>query len=374
MHDVYAPGTDTEAGMGHPSRRRQKGQTLVVVAVLLVVLIGFLGLVIDGGNVYAQRRQMQNAADAAALAGARALALDESVDEAVAKYASDNGADGWDPPTVTERTVSVVVTKAVTTYFVRVLGITSVSVGARATARVFPLDEASCGVMPITVENLPEFLTYQPGQEFTIWDANPGQDKKECLKQATGSFDIPPAHHGWISLDPSEDCNSAGAGEEACWECVENKKGCPRRLIAVGDWIPGRTGVVGSAAKAMECNTGETVLLPLYDKVCNCKAEEPTPTPVQPSPTPKKNETVTPEPTAVPPCLSDVDCSSGCGLFYHIVGFASVTVEEVGWGKGEAASGCKFFRVHWEKLVTSPDCAQSGPTDPTNAWTVRLIE
>ncbi|HEU5197986.1 MAG TPA: TadE/TadG family type IV pilus assembly protein [Ktedonobacterales bacterium] len=54
-------------------RRAQRGQTLVVVALLLTALIGMLGLVIDVGYAYSERRQIQNAADAAALNGARQL-------------------------------------------------------------------------------------------------------------------------------------------------------------------------------------------------------------------------------------------------------------------------------------------------------------
>jgi Flp pilus assembly protein TadG len=38
-----------------------------------VVLMALLALIIDAGWIYADRRQAQNAADAAALAGARAL-------------------------------------------------------------------------------------------------------------------------------------------------------------------------------------------------------------------------------------------------------------------------------------------------------------
>ena len=52
-------------------RRRcssEDGQVLIQVALMLVVLLTFVGLAIDGGLVYAERRQMQNAADAAALA------------------------------------------------------------------------------------------------------------------------------------------------------------------------------------------------------------------------------------------------------------------------------------------------------------------
>ena len=56
-----------------PGQRDERGVTLIFVAVCMVGLLALVGLVIDGGNAYAQRRQMQNAADSAALAGANAL-------------------------------------------------------------------------------------------------------------------------------------------------------------------------------------------------------------------------------------------------------------------------------------------------------------
>lgn len=56
---------------GAPSRER--GVTLVVVAIMLVVLIGFAALVIDIGKLYKTRSELQNAADSAALAGASGL-------------------------------------------------------------------------------------------------------------------------------------------------------------------------------------------------------------------------------------------------------------------------------------------------------------
>src|SRR2546423_10776364 len=46
----------------------QRGQAIVLVALLLVVLFGFVGLAIDGGRGYLDRRQMQAAVDAASLA------------------------------------------------------------------------------------------------------------------------------------------------------------------------------------------------------------------------------------------------------------------------------------------------------------------
>jgi hypothetical protein len=51
----------------------RSGQTLVLVALMLTALIGLAALAIDGNQAYAQRRRAQNAADAGALAGTRAL-------------------------------------------------------------------------------------------------------------------------------------------------------------------------------------------------------------------------------------------------------------------------------------------------------------
>jgi hypothetical protein len=49
---------------------REQGQILVVFALALIVIIGMVGLVLDGGSTFAQRRAEQNAADLAAIAGA----------------------------------------------------------------------------------------------------------------------------------------------------------------------------------------------------------------------------------------------------------------------------------------------------------------
>lgn len=51
-----------------------RGQILVMFALFLTVLLGMLGLALDVGFAYAERRTVQNAADAAALAGARMVA------------------------------------------------------------------------------------------------------------------------------------------------------------------------------------------------------------------------------------------------------------------------------------------------------------
>ena len=55
------------------THERQRGQILVIFALSAVAIIAMVGLVIDGGSAFAQRRGQQNAADLAALAGADAL-------------------------------------------------------------------------------------------------------------------------------------------------------------------------------------------------------------------------------------------------------------------------------------------------------------
>jgi len=53
--------------INHPS---EKGQAIIFLVVGIVIFMGFVGLAIDGGMVYADRRNAKNVADSAALAGA----------------------------------------------------------------------------------------------------------------------------------------------------------------------------------------------------------------------------------------------------------------------------------------------------------------
>ena len=50
------------------ARNAQLGQAIVLIAILILVLFGMLGLAIDSGRTYVDRRDQQTAVDAAALA------------------------------------------------------------------------------------------------------------------------------------------------------------------------------------------------------------------------------------------------------------------------------------------------------------------
>jgi len=54
-------------------RTSQSGQSIIILALSFIVLLGFSGLAIDGGILYSDRRHAQNAADAGSLAGALAI-------------------------------------------------------------------------------------------------------------------------------------------------------------------------------------------------------------------------------------------------------------------------------------------------------------
>jgi hypothetical protein len=57
--------------------KEEKGQSMVLIPILLIVLIGFAGLAIDGGRLYLAKSQLQKAVDAGVLAGADALLDDK---------------------------------------------------------------------------------------------------------------------------------------------------------------------------------------------------------------------------------------------------------------------------------------------------------
>ena len=69
------------------------GQAITMVALLLVVLIGIAALVIDVGMAYTVKAKMQNAADAAALAGAQKLPTGNTAKTTAKNYADLNGVD-----------------------------------------------------------------------------------------------------------------------------------------------------------------------------------------------------------------------------------------------------------------------------------------
>jgi Flp pilus assembly protein TadG len=142
---------------------KEDGAAAVVVALMLVVLMGFGALAVDVGSLYKARREMVTAADAAALAGARQLALTEGVDTPGAIAVAENYATVMnEAETVavniinigTEQAIEVVATRNERMYLARALGFMNNNVSARAVAKWgYPTEMTGGNVLPL-------FMTY----------------------------------------------------------------------------------------------------------------------------------------------------------------------------------------------------------------------
>lgn len=114
-----------------------RGQSMVLVALALAVLLGFGALSTDIGYLFVQRRQAQNTADAAALAGTWVINEGNSkVKEVAENLAQSHGLnkEDIDAYIVDDKYVEAVVNKEHELFLARVLGINSAEVGARARA------------------------------------------------------------------------------------------------------------------------------------------------------------------------------------------------------------------------------------------------
>lgn len=128
-------------------RKSEAGQSLVYVALLLVVLLAVMGLGIDMGYMRYQKGRMQQAADAGAIAGAAEVLFTDVTAAADAATAADgftNGSNGVTvtvnhpplsgPKTGNSNYVEVIVAQNQPTFFMTVVGLNSVSLSARAVA------------------------------------------------------------------------------------------------------------------------------------------------------------------------------------------------------------------------------------------------
>ena len=147
------------------TRKFESGQVMVLTAMALVVMMGFAALAVDVGLLWSQRRQMQTAADAGSIAAATALRYSQSYSAAATDTIKLNGfADGVGgvsvsvnrPPTSgtysgNSSYVEVVVKKPEPTYFLKVLGFSTVDVAARAVSSSITSPNCIYALDPIAI-------------------------------------------------------------------------------------------------------------------------------------------------------------------------------------------------------------------------------
>lgn len=161
-------------GSDQAPNRRQRGTIMMLTAVMITALIGFLALSIDLGFAFSARNQFQNGIDAAALAGAAGLRLTIESSEAapqqqsvvqqlavdfagfnqVRRYADpdpESGQPNANKIVITASNVQlqtnfdlprvkVDATMPIPTLFAGLFGLNGFTMSAAATASVFPVD------------------------------------------------------------------------------------------------------------------------------------------------------------------------------------------------------------------------------------------
>lgn len=238
----------------------ERGQAFVLTVASMVVLLGMAAIGIDIGGWYQAQRHDQAIADAAALAGAQALPDDPSQATSLAvDYAKRNGAT-IAPSDVTissgigtNDTIKVAVQKPESTIFARMFGISTVQVGAKATARA-GLPSAARYVAPIVVPITNPQLSgctpppcTDPTQIFLADLHGPGSG------DAAGSFAL-------LDLIPGDN-GSVGSGILADWMANGNPADMP---LGIYEAVPSTKYNSSDFQAALHLKVGDEVLFPVY--------------------------------------------------------------------------------------------------------------
>lgn len=181
----------------------EQAQAVVLLAVVLAVLLAIAGFVIDYGNWMVTRRQLQNAADAAALAGATKIPAGISAAQSAAQATYAKNGRPSDSVTISQSTalttndsITVTVHRTVSTWFTGILGLHSVQVAATARATIESYTKVNgAGVMPWGVLQ----ASYVPGQAYTIYT-------KTTNNANNGAISLP-----YVSATNCPDPNGANA-------------------------------------------------------------------------------------------------------------------------------------------------------------------
>ncbi len=264
---------------------RQDGQALLQVALFMVVLLGFVALAVDAGYIYGERRRMQNAADAGALAGARELCFgDPAMASSTAwTYAvTRNGAHEADV-IIQDYTVTVATRETANTFLAGIIGYASMEVNAIAAATCGEAKSAA-GLWPVAFDiDIWEDL-YDGGagcgRPFYVWndDKEPDCSLYDCDLDDDGRNDfVIGGDRGWldfsdVSVEPYNDpCVQAGCGASELECYIRNDEAA---LIELPACIPGDSGVKAGVKDGVASRIDDWVRIPLYDQI-GCPPEYP---------------------------------------------------------------------------------------------------
>ena len=269
-------------------RRTDRGQSLVIVAVLMLAFFGILAVVLDGGFAYAMRRAAQNAADAGALAGARELCVSNGNHTTAASVAREyavtrNGAVVANVA-INSGIVTVDVALPFQTFLARLFGQPGMTAAAVAAAGCFA-PGAGTGVLPIAWACRPPIagsgsddcaILYGPAHRYIIMDSDPTEDDLYCQDPPNSGL---PA--GTVDCDLDDDgFNDLLAGGDRSWLDLSGGGGGASDMrnwirngfpgtIEIHTWLGGQTGVANTVYQAAASRVGDEVVIPVFDTYCD---------------------------------------------------------------------------------------------------------
>jgi Flp pilus assembly protein TadG len=307
---------------------RRRGNILVLTAVLMVGLIGFIALAVDVGYIYTVRNELQRSADAAAIAAtwelcdrdgnalnsnatnlttsARSLAVEyaayNKVGATAPQLASNDVVVGYmanpsnpsepmvaTPPGKLPNAVQVRVQRTnaqngeVSLFFARILGVQSTAAEAQATAAVLsgfkgfktPTDGSNLGILPYALD-LVTWNALLAGTGTDNYNYNPnteavtagGDGIKECnlFPQGTGS----PGNRGTIDIGSSNNSTADIARQIVDGVSPADMAFHSGELLFDGDGeiiLNGDTGISAGVKDELASIIGEPRCIPIFSTV-----------------------------------------------------------------------------------------------------------
>jgi Flp pilus assembly protein TadG len=306
----------------------EDGQVIVFVVVILVVLLGFGALVIDGGRWFQTQRHLQTAADAAALAGVQNLPSDTSGASSIASTYAQNNYSGAgaaitypatpSPPCGGNNCIRVVTTKTAPGTLARIYGavFNNVNISAKAMAAV-TVPSVFKNVAPVAVRNTvacttPSCFNTQKIVSF---------DESNVASSTIGLINLT-CHN--TSLPACANNNNVGATELKDW--IIN--GDPDALPS-GQWYGVKTGQnVGPIKQGFDAKIGVRLFFPVFDQTSNI----------------------------------------GSVWYFHIIGWSAFVIDQVvSW-----SPSTKTLRGHFVAFTTS-DLPGGLPPSGSNDFGVHII-
>jgi Flp pilus assembly protein TadG len=300
--------------------RNERGQAAVLSLVFLTVLLGMAALVLDIGSWYRADRDTQKTADAAALAGAHALPDSTANASALAsQYATKNGG-GLDSVSFSSSlgpndTINVKIKRPATGIFTKLFGVSSVTVGSKASARAALISQAKY-VAPIVVKNTHPMLNNCGGPCF-------GSSYETTIPVGkTGA----PGAFALVNL-LNEPSGTSGASVLANW-IVHGFNG----YLPIGSYFsdPGVKFNSNQIQDAITQRIGTEVLFPVYDTLTG----------------------------------------TGSNAEYHVIGWVGFHIDAVDKSGNDGTLTGYFTQVIWAGLPAT----SGGPPPNFGARSVQLID